>query len=47
MLSPFLMPVIVPVKLGFGSPYSRLASAGVTVNMAGVMVSLPLFKVTV
>src|SRR5947199_3823604 len=46
MASAFLTPVMVPVKLGFGSPYSRLASAGVTVSVALVVVSLEVFSVT-
>src|SRR5438132_13351502 len=40
-----LDPVIVPVKDGLGSPYSRPASAAVTVNGAGLTVSLPSFEV--
>src|ERR1041385_6282045 len=42
MLSPFWIPVMVPVKAGFGSPYARLALAAVTVNGAGLMVRLEL-----
>src|SRR5438045_3802637 len=41
MLSLFTTPVMVPVKVGFGSPYCRVASAGVTVRVAGVIVSKP------
>src|SRR5438874_276846 len=40
MLSPFLIPVIVPVKAGLGSPYKRFASAGVTESGAGLIVNL-------
>src|ERR1700730_5273109 len=47
MLSPFLMPVRVPVKAGFGSPYRRLALVPVTDNGAGATASVPLFEVTV
>ena len=47
MLSAFLMPEMVPVKPGFGSPYSRLAFVPVTVSAAGAIVSDPLFEVTV
>src|SRR5579859_7900124 len=42
MLSPFWMPVIVPVNAGFGSPYALLALAAVIVKAAGLTVRLPL-----
>ena len=47
MLSVFLMPVIVPVNSGLGSPYKRPALAAATVSGAGLTVSVPLFEVTV
>src|SRR5438105_9706042 len=47
MASAFLTPMIVPVKLGFGSPYSRLASAGVTVSVALLRSRLAGISVTV
>ncbi len=46
MASPFLSPEIVPVKAGFGSPYSRLVFVAVTDSSAGVTVNVPLFRVT-
>src|SRR6185312_5702525 len=42
MLSPFWMPVIVPVNAGFGSPYALLAFAAATVSGAGFTVRLAL-----
>ena len=40
--SPFFAPVMVPVNVGFGSPYTRLAFAAVALNGAGLTVSVPL-----
>jgi hypothetical protein len=37
----FSRPVIVPVKVGLGSPYNRVAFATVTVSETGMMVRLP------
>ena len=41
MLSPFRMPLIVPVNTGFGSPYTRVALARVTDSGCWVTVRVP------
>src|SRR6185436_18647508 len=46
MLSEFLMPVSAPVKIGLASPYSREASAALTVRTAGVTTRWPSVEFT-
>ena len=46
MLSPFLMPVMLPVKTGLGSPYNRLKLVTATVSGAGFTVSVPFTTVS-
>ena len=46
MLSPFLMPVIVPLNTGFASPIDAAGVAPVTVSGAGLTVRVPLVEVT-
>src|SRR6185312_15020054 len=42
MLSPFWIPVMVPVNAGFESPYALLAFAAATVSGAGLTVNVAL-----
>jgi len=42
-----IVPVIVPVKAGLGSPKKRLMLAAVTFRGAGLMVRVPLLSTTV
>ena len=41
MLSPFWMPMIVPLKTGLVAPYIREASWAYTVSAAAVTLSVP------
>jgi len=46
-VSPLTKPEKLTVKAGFGSPYTLVASATVTVNCAEVIVNVPGLLVTV